>query len=132
MANLLEFSRDIMARTNEGREALVALLAVRTWKGSPEIRRTHKNLADYHDILTELHAAKLIKFSGGDFMSTGTKDGHELGLELHRKWTAAGRPGSFKAFIEAQGKDGKPDAPAKATDDAAEKKRLAIMRGFGR
>lgn len=133
MGNLLTISRDIMARTPEGKEALIAMRAVRDWKSSAAIRKAHGNLSAYHDVLTELNAAGAIKFRGEDFMSTGTKDGAELGLELHAKWVAAGRPGTFKAFVEeSQGKGEKPDASAKAAGGTAEQDRLARMRGLGR
>lgn len=134
MANLLDFSRDIMARTPEGKAALLAMRAIRDWKASAAIRKAHGNLAAYHDVLTELHAAGAIKFKGEDFMGTATEnDGAKYGLTMYAKWEAAGKPGTFKQFLEeAQGKDGKPDAPAKAADDTAEKKRLAAMRGLGR
>lgn len=132
MSNLLTISRDIMARTAEGKEALIAMRAIRDWKASAAIRKAHGSLAAYHDVLVELHDAGAIKFSGGDFMSTGTKDGAELGLELHAKWVAAGRPGSFKAFLESERERGGSVASAKPNDDTAEKKRLAIVRGLGR
>lgn len=133
MANLLELSRDIMARTTEGKEALIAMRAIRDWKASAAIRKAHGSLAAYHDVLTELHGAGAIKFKGEDFMSTETKDGHELGLELHQRWVAAGRPGTFKAFIEeSKVKGEKPDAPAKAAGGTAEQDRLARLRGLGR
>lgn len=133
MANLLELSRDIMARTDEGKEALIAMRAVRDWKASAAIRRAHGNLAAYHDVLTELVSAGAIKFKGEDFMNTGTKDGHELGLELHQKWTAAGRPGTFKAFIESERERGESDAPAKAAGGYSDQDRLAMrrIRGLG-
>lgn len=103
MANLLEFSRDIMARTPEGKEALIAMRAIRDWKASPAIRKAHGNLAAYHDVLVELHAAGAIKFKGEDFMNTATKkDGADYGLEVHAKWIKAGRPGRFSDFLAEQ------------------------------
>jgi hypothetical protein len=133
MANLLEFSRDIMARTTEGKEALLAVKALRDWKASAAIRKAHGSVSAYHSILVELHEAGRIKFRGRDFMNTGTKDGADYGLELHQKWVAAGRPGSFKAFVEeSKGKGEKPDASAKTADDTAERDRLARLRGLGR
>jgi hypothetical protein len=99
---LLGISRDLVSRMAEGKEALLALKAVRDWKSSEAIRRAHGSLAAYHDVLTELHAAGTIKFRGEDFMNTGQKkDGAELGLELHAKWVAAGKPGKFSDFIRA-------------------------------
>ncbi|MFA5806775.1 MAG: hypothetical protein WC978_00230 [bacterium] len=105
MANLLELSRDIMARTDEGREALLAVKALRGWKSSAAVRRAHGSVSAYHAILVELHAAGKLKLKGESFMSSDSKkDGAELGLELHAKWVAAGRPGSFKAFTEREEK----------------------------
>lgn len=99
---LMEISRDAVSRTPEGQEALIALKAIRDWKASEAIRAAHGSLSDYHDILAELHGAGKIKMKGEDFVNTGTKDGAELGLELYRKWQAAGRPGTFKDFIVAE------------------------------
>jgi len=109
MANLLTISRDVLARTPEGKEALIAMRAVRDWKGSAAIRSAHGNLAAYHDVLLELHGAEAIKFRGEDFMSETTKqDGAELGLALYKRWTEdpalREEHGSFKAFIEAERK----------------------------
>lgn len=135
MANLLEFSRDIMARTPEGKEALIAMRAVRDWKASAAIRSAHGNLAAYHDVLTELHGAGAIKFRGEDFMpGTAEKDGAELGLALHKRWTEdpalREKYGSFKAFIESERE--KSVAPAEAAGGNAERDRLARLRGLGR
>jgi len=132
-SGLLELSRDVLARTAEGKEALIAMRAIRDWKASAAIRRAHGDLASYFDTLAELHAAGKLKLKGESFMSSDPKqDGSEYGLALYRKWEAAGRPGTFKAFIESERTGEKPDAPTKPADDTAERDRLARMRGLGR
>lgn len=106
MANLLEFSRDIMARTPEGKEALVAMRAIRDWKSSAAIRKAHGNLAAYHDVLVELHGAGAIKFKGEDFMPGTTKpEETEDSLALYQQWKGdpalRRKHGSFTAYLKA-------------------------------
>jgi hypothetical protein len=114
---LIPLSRDLVARMPEGKEALIALRAVRDWKSSEAVRRAHGSLASYHDVLTELHAAGTIKFKGEDFMSTGTKDGADYGLELHAKWIKAGKPGKFSDFIKGE-KEKEAEAARESAKDA--------------
>lgn len=47
--NLLEISRDIVSRTPEGKEALIAMRAIRDWKSSAAIRARFPNFIDYYD-----------------------------------------------------------------------------------
>jgi hypothetical protein len=97
----LSISRGMVATMHP--EALVALKSIKDWKSSEAIRRAHGSFSAYHDVLTELHAAGVIKFKGEDFMQTGTeKDGADYGLEMHAKWIRAGKPGKFSDFIKAE------------------------------
>jgi hypothetical protein len=109
MANLLEISRDLVSRTPEGKEALLAMRAIRDWKFSSALRHAHKSVSAYYTILTELHSAGKLKLKGESFMSSDPKkDGSELGLALHKLWTEdpalREKHGSFKAFVESERK----------------------------
>jgi hypothetical protein len=99
---LIPLSRDLVARMPGGKEALIALRAVRDWKSSEAIRRAHGDLGSYHDVLVELHAAGTLKLKGENFMSTEKIDGADYGLDLHAKWVKAGKPGRFSDFIKAE------------------------------
>jgi hypothetical protein len=97
---LIPLSRDLVARMPGGKEALIALRAVRDWKSSEAIRRAHGDLGSYHDVLVELHEAGTLKLKGENFMSTEKIDA-DYGLDLHAKWVKAGKPGRFSDFIKA-------------------------------
>ncbi len=101
---LIPLSRDLVARMPAGKEALLALKAVRDWKGSEAIQRAHGDLASYHAVLVELHEAGQLKLKGENFMNTEKVDGQEYGLSMYEKWNKAGRPGTFTAFLDAERK----------------------------
>lgn len=101
---LIPLSRDLVARTAGGKDALIAMKAIKDWKSSEAIRRAHGSLSDYYDVLVELHEAGTLKLKGENFMNTEKIDGAEYGLNMHEKWVKAGRPGTFTAFLEAERK----------------------------
>jgi hypothetical protein len=98
---LLGISRDLTSRMPAGKEAIIARQAIIQWKGSQALQNRYPSVADYFDVLSELAAAGKIQIREAFTMSERL-DGQDLGMDLYRKWEAAGKPGTFTDFIKAE------------------------------